>query len=124
MDSIFELIDQIKNQPERYLGCRSLVYFKAFLDGWTWRSPVDPVDHEQFTGFQGWVEQKYHQPNTRSWDKIILFYSIDDHSALDTFFRLVDEYRKSLPPSFQPKPPSSDHGDPNSLARAAKFKRA
>ena len=99
MDSIFELIDQIKERPAAYLGRQSLMCFRSFLDGWCWRSSIDPVDLAEFNGFDQWVRNKYQLRDNQSWDKVVQFYSADDASALSNFFRLIDDYRASLAPT-------------------------
>jgi hypothetical protein len=93
MASIVTLIDEIKSRPAMYLGRRSLSCLRSFLDGWCYRDKEEPCDASFFRGFHEWVERKYGQKDTQSWDRIILFYSQDEADALDRFFKLFDEYR-------------------------------
>jgi len=54
---------------------------------------VPPTEPEsEFEGFQSWIEKKYKINSGQSWAKIILFYSMDEHEALERFFGLFEEY--------------------------------
>ncbi|MEH2275431.1 MAG: hypothetical protein V7K40_11735 [Nostoc sp.] len=52
--------------------------------------PTEP--EREFEGFQSWIEEKYGINSGQSWSKIILFYSVDEHEALQKFFQLFEEY--------------------------------
>jgi hypothetical protein len=55
---------------------------------------VPPTEPErEFSGFQSWIQEKYAINSGQSWSKIILFYSIDEHEALERFFELYEEYQ-------------------------------
>ncbi|MEH1831878.1 MAG: hypothetical protein V7L29_07355 [Nostoc sp.] len=53
-------------------------------------SPSKP--EREFEGFQSWIKEKYGINSGQSWAKIILFYSVDEHEALQKFFELFEEY--------------------------------
>lgn len=86
--SILELISQIEKRPSMYIGKNSISCLRAFLDGWTFRSSENISDMDKFNKFQSWIEERYNLPQTQSWDRIILFYSVDESDALQNFFRL------------------------------------
>ena len=95
MNSIVELIYQIKVRPAMYIGRSSISCLKAFLDGWFLRSPDDVVDSSVMEDFQNWVERKYNIATNHSWCDIILFYSQDESDALTKFFDDFDKWRDS-----------------------------
>jgi hypothetical protein len=95
---LYELIRKIKKRPAFYLGQKSLSHLQVFLDGYTFarRQSGIPISaqEQEFEKFQEWIEQRFQQPNTQSWTKIILFHSEDEAQALDLFFELFDEFLK------------------------------
>lgn len=97
MISFYNLIQKIKQRPSLYLGKRSIAHLQVFLDGYTFaRRELDvPLTEEErdFEDFQEWVEKRFNQPSTQSWERIILFYSEDERDALDKFFDLFEDFR-------------------------------
>ena len=93
---IYQLLENLKKRPSLYLGKRSISHLQVFLDGYTFARrqlgiPVSEQERE-FEGFQIWIEQRFNQPDTQSWTRIILFYSEDERDALDKFFNLFEEF--------------------------------
>ena len=95
MNSIEELLSQIKTRPEMYIGRSSISCLKAFIDGWFYRDSTSISDSELMDGFQNWIEQKYNINTSHSWCDIILFYSQDESKALIKFFKEFDEWKKT-----------------------------
>ncbi len=91
-NSIVELILKIKKRPAMYLGRNSISCLRSFIDGWNHRDASSVSDAEIIGEFQSWVEYKYKLKNAHSWDRIILFYSQDEGTALKNFFELFDEF--------------------------------
>lgn len=95
-NNFYQLLDKIKTRPALYLGKRSICSLPAFLDGYTfaYRQLGIPVteQEQEFTEFQDWIEKQFNQQSTRSWARIILFYSEDESQALDTFFQLFENF--------------------------------
>jgi hypothetical protein len=78
-----------------YLGKASINNLQAFLAGYSLARQelnISDLDESDFEGFQSWVQKKFNVSSSQSWDKIILFFSEDENSALTTFFRLFDEF--------------------------------
>lgn len=96
MNSIKELISKIQERPSMYIGRRSISCLKAFLDGWYLRDPNNIDDIELMGKFQDWIEEEYNMKNTHSWDRILLFYSNDECSALELFFVKFNELISQL----------------------------
>ena len=95
-NNFYQLLDKIKARPALYLGKRSIFSLQAFLDGYTCacRQLGIPVteQEQEFAEFQDWIEKQFNQQSTRSWARIILFYSEDESQALDTFFQLFEDF--------------------------------
>ncbi|MEH1940262.1 MAG: hypothetical protein V7L01_08615 [Nostoc sp.] len=94
-----EILSNIKKRPGMFLGTNSITRLDMLLRGYSLaRKEVDvpPTEPErEFQGFQSWVEEKYGINSGQSWSKIILFYSVDEHEALQKFFELFEEYLNS-----------------------------
>ncbi|MBW4572390.1 MAG: hypothetical protein KME31_31710 [Tolypothrix carrinoi HA7290-LM1] len=94
---LYELLGRMKKRPGMYLGDNSITRLDMYLRGYTQaRTEVglDPTDEEiEFEGFQKWVQEKYEIKSNQSWAKIILFFSMDEHEALERFFELYEEYQ-------------------------------
>lgn len=95
-NNFYQLLDKIKSRPALYLGKRSIFSLQAFLDGYTFacRQLAIPVteQEQEFTEFQDWIEKQFNHQSTRSWARIIFFYSEDESQALDTFFQLFENF--------------------------------
>ncbi|MFN6529600.1 hypothetical protein [Nostoc sp. ChiSLP03a] len=91
-----EIPSNIKKRPGMYLGRNSITRLDMLLRGYSLARRevgVPPTEPErEFEGFQSWVEEKYGINSGQSWAKIILFYSVDEHEALQKFFELFEEY--------------------------------
>jgi len=91
-NSVIELIESIRKRPTMFLGRSSIACLRSFIDGWNHRKPESVIDGEIIGEFQEWIEARYNLKNTQSWDRIILFYSVDEHDALENFFRLFNQF--------------------------------
>ncbi|MFN6474994.1 hypothetical protein [Nostoc sp. DedQUE07] len=91
-----EILTNIKKRPGMFLGRSSITRLDMLLRGYSLARRevgVPPTEPErEFEGFQSWVEEKYGINSGQSWSKIILFYSVDEHEALQKFFELFEEY--------------------------------
>ncbi|MEH2027242.1 hypothetical protein [Nostoc sp.] len=91
-----EILSNIKKRPGMYLGRSSITRLDMVLRGYSLARKevgVLPAEPErEFEGFQSWIEGKYGINSGQSWSKIILFYSVDEHEALQKFFELFEEY--------------------------------
>ncbi|MBE8970761.1 hypothetical protein IQ277_32500 [Nostocales cyanobacterium LEGE 12452] len=93
---LYELLASIKKRPGMYLGNNSITKLDMLLRGYSLaqREVGLPLTYQEreFEGFQSWVEEKYGINSGQSWSKIILFYSVDEHEALQKFFELFEEF--------------------------------
>ncbi len=96
MIDLYDLIRNIQKRPAMYLGQPSITNFQSFLAGYLFaRHQLGKPDTEQekhFAKFEPWIQQKFKITSSQSWDKIILFFSQDEHQALERFFELFNEF--------------------------------
>ncbi|MEH1913742.1 hypothetical protein [Nostoc sp.] len=97
---LYELLASIKKRPGMYLGNNSITKLDMLLRGYSLaqrKVGILPTQQErEFEGFQLWVQEKYGINSGQSWSKIILFYSVDEHEALQKFFELFEEYLNEI----------------------------
>jgi hypothetical protein len=103
MNSFYESIRKIKKRPSMYLGKPSICNLRSYLAGYIFARRelgIAPTEEEQtFVKFQDWIQKKFNVSSSQSWDKIILFYSEDEHTALEQFFNLFEEFVRVSHPS-------------------------
>jgi hypothetical protein len=96
MDDLYDLIRNIQKRPAMYLGQPSIIHLRTFLAGYFFArrqlGTPQTEQEKQFSKFQTWILQKFNIPSSQSWDKVILFFSQDEHAALEQFFKLFNEF--------------------------------
>ncbi len=96
MSSFYELIQKIKKRPSMYLGKPAISNLRSCLAGYIFARRelgISQTEQEKkFTEFQGWIQKKFNITSSQSWDKVILFYSEDERTALERFFELFEEF--------------------------------
>jgi hypothetical protein len=92
----YDLIRNIEKRPAMYLGQPSISHLSSFLAGYHFarhQLGIPETQQEQhFAIFQEWVQQRFKINSSQSWEKIILFFSQDEHHALTQFFILFNEF--------------------------------
>lgn len=87
-----KLLNLIRPHPHFYLGACSITRLRSFLDGFSvgYSYPkMQPI----LPGFQDFIEEKYSERRTISWNHILLEASgNDEEKALELFFREFDEF--------------------------------
>ncbi|MBS3028595.1 hypothetical protein MEN41_13510 [Dolichospermum sp. ST_con] len=96
MLDLYDLIRNIQKRPAMYLGRATIANLRTFLAGYCFarrQTAIPQTQQEQeFSGFQNWVQQKYNVTSHQTWDQIILFFSKDENTAFEEFFKLFDEF--------------------------------
>ena len=97
---VYETIALIRARPAMYIGSHSLIRLRAFLDGCFFLAQqhgIECGERPDFGGLHDWVAKRNGwYESTAGWCNIILQQcGGDDANALDRFFELVEEYRKS-----------------------------
>jgi hypothetical protein len=92
MNSIKQIIYQIREKPALYLPYNSIRCLKAFIMGWYTGNPDSINDFDLLENeFMKWIHQKYNI-EIHSWDRTIEFFSSDEYKALNKFFELFEEF--------------------------------
>ena len=91
-NSLTGFLEMIQERTSMYIGGRTIVHLKAFLDGWFFGREDDISDSYLLGDFQEWVQDRYKIKSTQSWAQIILFYSTDEYDALSNFFKLWSRF--------------------------------
>jgi hypothetical protein len=96
MVDLYDLIRNIQKRPAMYLGRVSISNLRTFLAGYCFarrQMKIPQTLQEQlFSEFQTWIQQKFNLTSHQTWDQIILFFSQDEHTAVEQFFKLFDEF--------------------------------
>ncbi len=100
MSNVYELIQRIKKRPSMYLGKPSICNLRSCLSGYILarrEAGISQTSEEQaLSEFQAWIQNKFQINSSQSWDKIILFFSEDERSALERFFELFEEFTQEF----------------------------
>jgi hypothetical protein len=92
---LYELLKDIRTKPGKYIGTKSIVKLRHFLDGiyYVLYYTDENKDSDSFLkGFQEWIEMRYDITSTHHWSSIINFYSNNEADAFDRFYELLDEF--------------------------------
>lgn len=90
MSSVKELLEMLRERTPMYIGGRSIFQLQAFIDGWLFDREV--LDEDLLDQFYQWLVKRFNITSSQSWAKIILFYSTDEVSALENFFKYFDDF--------------------------------
>ena len=93
--TITELLQSIKNKPGAYLGEKSVLRLKHFMDGYCCAVQYAGIDFDLDTyyAFAEWLRAKYQVKSVVSYDTILTDRFSDDELAFDAFF---DEFELFL----------------------------
>ena len=99
--NVYETIASIRPHPAMHIGYHSLTRLQSFLDGCFYMAEKYAIrlcEHPDFHGFHDWTAERFGwKESTAGWCNIILQESNGDEAkALDSFFRLVEEYRRGI----------------------------
>ncbi|MEH2132840.1 MAG: hypothetical protein V7K86_19865 [Nostoc sp.] len=96
MVDLYDLIHNIQKRPAMYFGRASISNLRTFLAGYCFarrQMGITQTQQEQhFSKFQTWIQQRFNLASNQTWDQIILFFFQDEHTALEQFFKLFDEF--------------------------------
>ncbi len=95
-EDLYVFIKRLRQRPAMYLGTSSITRLYMLLKGYDYarREAGVPLtaQEQDFLQFQEWIQTRFDIHSSQAWDKIILFYSIDEEEALNNFFGLLDEF--------------------------------
>ena len=80
-----ELFERVLAKPALYVGNRSIMRIKSFMDGYRFaRWDLGDEHHDDlYDEFQQFVESRFNVKTSHSWDRIICFMSSDDVDAFE-----------------------------------------
>lgn len=101
MDS-HELLDSFRQRPAMYTGERTLNAIHLFLTGYRFACDQHGIVQDDALlvprEFHDWVAYRLHFfESTSGWCNMILARSEGEQAAIETFFRLLDEFRDRKP---------------------------
>jgi hypothetical protein len=97
MDPALELLKEMRGRVPMYVGSNSLAKLATFLRGYLYalKKINAHKGDDVLPAFQEFVQTRYAVKISKAWEDIIFFQSIDDNEAIDTFWRLFDEFCQS-----------------------------
>jgi len=90
MEDLELVLKAIKKCPGLYLGEKSIILLKAYIDGFIEGRKEKEIRFQQ--KFQPYIEKIYPSKGAYSWAKIILFNSHSEDEAFDKFYELLDDF--------------------------------
>ena len=121
MVDLHDIIRNVQKRPAVYLGGTSIFNLRTFLAGYCFARRQLGIPQtrqgQQFSEFQTWIQHKFNLPADRTWDRIILSSSPEEHTALDQFVKLFDEFTQTENLNIQ----SNDRMAGSTLSRCAPF---
>lgn len=93
-DRIYKLLQLIKEQPEKFLGRKSLNDLYFYLLGYAQREFEATGNYPEFLSqFKAFIRKKYNMvTDALTWVEIISFYSFSEAEAFDSFYKHLDEF--------------------------------
>ena len=98
MEPLYSLFDKIKEKPGMYLGYASVSNLYMFLCGYEYSHeqlniPLTEAE-EEFQEFQPWLQERFDVKTSASWARIILLYAVNEEEGFNTFFELLEEFKR------------------------------
>lgn len=95
-ESLYRLLNKLKERCGVYIGGKSLVRLVDFVDGYIeCMYERDGVVPKFLYGFQQFVENYYGLQDVsvpRHWSNIILFFNVREEDAFDEFYKLLEKF--------------------------------
>lgn len=92
MKNIENVLTAIRENPNKYIGKKSLKLLDLFICGYLLSERVEKGYVDYFSGFQEFVQEKYHISSAKSYAEIIRFCVATDSIAFDEFYKLLKEF--------------------------------
>ena len=93
MDTLYDLLQKIRERPTLYLGEPSITFLNHFISGYAFgRREIEVGSTNCLAGFQEYVQKYYNTCLTKGWAGLILDHSSNQKEALEKFFELLDEH--------------------------------
>jgi hypothetical protein len=89
---ILSILEKVRRRPAIYIGHQSLHDLALFITGASFVLSQYGLRDKVWEGFQDWTAKRFGLSVAQSWYNIIWFVTGSDSSALEAFWRLLDEY--------------------------------
>ncbi|SHM87947.1 hypothetical protein SAMN02746066_03716 [Anaerosporobacter mobilis DSM 15930] len=98
MDIFYQTLYIIHKEYQKFLGTKSLVVLRAFIDGYVNREmEINPSHQSNFWKFNNFVASFYNDDINMNWDRILTAHTKTDEEAFDKFFYLLDKFLEKEP---------------------------
>ena len=95
MDRLYDILLDIKNRPELYIGKPSLERLYAFIGGYIYCETLNNSNYVNcLDGFNEYIAVVYNIKTSHNWSRIIDFYSTTDDEAFKKFYKHLDDFMK------------------------------
>ncbi|MBR6336216.1 MAG: hypothetical protein IKR76_00640 [Ruminococcus sp.] len=97
-NDVIELLQSIKNRPGMFIGKRSVLRLKCFMDGYLCAMQFEGIDikPDVYYSFIRWLSEKYQIRSVVSYDTILTDALHDDELAFDAFFEEFEMFLQSV----------------------------
>lgn len=92
MKNIGNVLIMIRENPEKYIGRKSLKLLDLFICGYVLSEGSEKEYADYFSSFQDFIQEKYHISLAKSSAEIIRFHVSSDSIAFDEFYKLLEEF--------------------------------
>ncbi len=93
-ESLYDVLDKIRERPAMYLGEHSLSAMSHFINGFDMARNHETHETPPFDGFNDFVGKFYGKYTTAGWKNLILSdHYGNENEALTRFYELLDEFR-------------------------------
>ena len=97
-DSLYLLLQKIREKPAIYLGENSLEKLHHFMNGYIICEVDLGLNNKQddifWREFQEYIQKSFNINSSQHWTRIISFFSSNEQEAFYKFFELLDEFLK------------------------------
>lgn len=97
MKTVTEMLFEIRKQPEKYLGTKSLIRLRIFIFGYIHAMKMElglECGDRVLWNFNEWINKKYDIREPVFWEHSLTEISLSDN--FDMFFKEFDEYLETL----------------------------
>lgn len=91
-NNIVDLLFMIKKRPGAYIGEKSIIKLKSFLDGYRCALEYENIEYgvNIYRLFNDWIAKKYNIISVELWDAFLLRKTENAAAAFDLFFEEFD----------------------------------
>jgi len=95
-DLVSHVVREIQRAPGMYLGQKSAIRLRAFLDGVVYAQylqNIQPYGSDVLQSFRDWIYLRYPELSSLSWELVLVQTGGGDQEAFDLFGKLWDQFQ-------------------------------